>query len=90
MKKQIVLKIYGRVQGVFFRESSRERARELNISGWVRNEPDGTVALVAEGGEGNLQELIEWCKNGPYQDRVEKMDAKWAEPTDQFGDFVVK
>ena len=59
MKKQTVLKIYGRVQGVFFRDSSRRKAKELGLSGWVRNEPDGTVQIVAEGEEKSLKKLIE-------------------------------
>ena len=74
MQKQIVLKIYGKVQGVFFRDSSKKKARELNLSGWVRNESDGTVVIVAEGEEKNLKELIEWCKNGPNHARVDKVE----------------
>jgi len=90
MRKQIVLKIYGKVQGVFFRDSSQEKARELNLSGWVRNEPDGAVAIVAEGGEKELKELIEWCKNGPGHAKVDEVDVKWTEPTGRFDGFVVK
>lgn len=90
MKKQIVLKIYGRVQGVFFRDSSQRKARELNLSGWVKNESDGTVAIVAEGGEEKLKKFVEWCKNGSDHTRVEKIDAKWGEFTGQFDDFVIK
>jgi len=90
MKKQIVLKIYGRVQGVFFRDSSREKAKKLNLKGWVQNEPDRTVHIVAEGQEKDLKELIEWCKNGSDQAKVEKVNIEWLEPTGQFNDFVVK
>jgi len=90
MKKQIVLKIYGRVQGVFFRDSSREKAKRLNLKGWVQNEPDGTVQIVAEGEEENLKELIEWCQNESDHGKVEKVNTAWLEPTGQFGDFTVK
>lgn len=90
MQKQTVLKIYGKVQGVFFRDSSRKKARELNLSGFVRNEPDGTVAVVAEGEEKDLKEFIEWCKNGPDHTKVEKVDIQWLKPTGQFNDFVIK
>lgn len=49
MKKRIVLKIYGRVQGVFFRDSTKRKAEELDLLGWVRNEAGGAVQIVAEG-----------------------------------------
>ena len=62
--KHVNIKIYGKVQGVFFRDSSQRKAKELNLSGWVRNELDGTVQIVAEGEEKNLKELIEWCRAG--------------------------
>lgn len=89
MQKQIILKIYGRVQGVSFRDSSRRKARELNLSGWVRNEPDGTVWIVAEGEEEKLKELIEWCKNDSDYAKIDKVDAEWGEFTGQFNDFVI-
>lgn len=90
MKKQIVLKIYGKVQGVFFRDGSRRKAKELNLSGSVSNEPDGTVAVVAEGEEKDLKEFIEWCKNGPDHAKVDKVDVEWAEPAGEFDDFTIK
>jgi len=58
MQKRIGLKIYGKVQGVFFRDSSQRRVKELNLSGWVRNEPDGTIQIVAEGEEKDLKEIV--------------------------------
>ncbi|KKS23191.1 MAG: Acylphosphatase [Candidatus Nomurabacteria bacterium GW2011_GWC2_41_8] len=90
MQKQIVLKIYGKVQGVFFRDSSRKKAKELNLSGWARNEPDGMVQIVAEGEEKDLKKLIEWGADGPYHAKVEKMDAEWKTSTSQFDDFMIK
>ncbi len=90
MRRQVVLKIYGSVQGVFFRDSSWKKARELGLSGWVRNESDGIVRIVAEGEEKNLQELAEWCKGGPKHAKVEKMDVRWFEATGGFDDFIVK
>ena len=91
MQKQIVLKIYGKVQGVFFRDSSRREAQKLNLVGWAKNEMDGTVQIIAEGEEGDLQEMIKWCQNGfGHFGKVEKVDVKWTEPLGQFNDFVVK
>lgn len=89
MQKQIVLKIYGKVQGVFFRDSSRRKARELGLVGYAKNEPDGTVQIVTEGEEGKLKEFIEWCQDGFDYAKVEKIDIKWTEPAGQFTDFVI-
>ncbi|KKP85758.1 MAG: Acylphosphatase [Candidatus Nomurabacteria bacterium GW2011_GWA1_35_8] len=90
MQKQVILKIYGKVQGVFFRDSSWRKAKELNLFGWVRNESDKTVQVVAEGQEEDLKELIEWCKNDPGHSKVDKVDIKWFNPTNQFNDFLIK
>ena len=90
MQKQIVLKIFGKVQGVFFRDSSRKKAKELNLFGCVRNKPDGTVEIVAEWEEGKLQEFIRWCKGHPGYSKVEKMDVEWRESAGNFGSFAVK
>lgn len=91
MKKRVGLKIYGKVQGVFFRDSTQRKAKELNLSGWVRNEPDGTVQIVAEGEEKDLKELIEWCRAGGAEyTRVDKVNIEWLEPSGQFNNFIVK
>ena len=90
MRKQINLKIYGKVQGVFFRDSSRAEAKELNLSGWVNNETDGTVEIVAEGEDKDLIKFIEWCKYGPDHAEVEKVNIKWLGHTNQFTDFLIK
>ena len=89
-KKQVILKIYGRVQGVFFRDSLRKKARQLGLTGWVSNESNGTVKVVAEGEEGKLEELIKWCYNGPVIARVEKINIKWQEAAGQFEGFEIK
>lgn len=86
----MVLKIYGKVQGVFFREFSRLKAKELDLTGFVMNEPDGTVRLVAEGEESNLREMLEWCGKGPDHAEVDKVEIKWSDLTDKFCDFLVK
>jgi acylphosphatase len=90
MSKRINLKIHGRVQGVFFRDSARIKARELNLFGFVRNERDGTVGIVAEGEEKNLQEFIEWCQNGPDHAQVSKVEIEWQNSTAEFSNFSIK
>ena len=69
--------VRGRVQGVFFRVSTRDEARRLGISGWVRNLPDGTVEVYAGGTESNLMTLLEWLHSGPPGAKVTEVDASW-------------
>lgn len=57
--------IHGLVQGVFFRDAVRRRAQSAVVSGWVRNNPDGTVEAVFEGDEGAVERLVEFCRRGP-------------------------
>lgn len=68
------LLIKGRVQGVFFRKFTHLKARELGLSGWVRNLPDGRVELVAEGDPECLQRFIHWCHKGPDAARVDEVE----------------
>ena len=62
---RIHLVIEGRVQGVWFRDSTRREAISLGVFGWVRNRPDGTVEIVAEGPEDQVRKLTSWCNHGP-------------------------
>ena len=70
------LRIYGRVQGVFFRESMRRRAEQLKVTGWVRNCADGTVEAVAQGDAFEVGRLIEWAQRGSDAAMVEKVDVE--------------
>lgn len=73
MKKHFNIKIYGLVQGIFFRASANEQANKLNITGFARNEPDGSVYIEAEGEKKNLDEFLKWCHQGPPLAQVEKV-----------------
>jgi acylphosphatase len=90
MNKRLVLKIYGRVQGVFFRHESQEKAREFGLVGFVRNEPDGVVLVTAEGGDAHLKALVRWCERGPKFSSVTKTEELWQEATGEFTDFTIK
>ena len=68
------IQVYGRVQGVFFRASTKEKADELGIKGWVRNESNGSVLIHAEGEELPMEEFINWCHKGPLMSKVEKVE----------------
>ena len=74
MKKKFTIKISGLVQGVFFRASTKEKADRLGVKGFVRNEPDSSVYIEAEGEEEALNEFIKWCHHGPPHAYVEKCD----------------
>ena len=69
----------GKVQGVFFRALTKEKADELGITGFVRNEPDGCVYIEAEADEKILQQFMDWCRQGPSRARVEKMEVSEGE-----------
>lgn len=73
------LRVRGRVQGVFYRQSTREKARVLGLNGWVRNEDDGTVTLEAFGDRAHLESLIAWCHQGPPSAKVSAVEVEWLE-----------
>jgi len=75
--------VHGRVQGVFFRAETRDRARSLGLAGWVRNNPDGTVEAVFEGDRERVESMVEWCRRGPRHAAVHDVDVTWEEPQDE-------
>jgi acylphosphatase len=76
MKKAKLL-IKGRVQGVFYRHSTRVQADALGLSGWVRNLDDGSVEACALGDRGQIEALIRWCGVGPPSAVVQSVDVEW-------------
>ena len=70
---QFNITVRGKVQGVWYRDSTRKVATEMGISGIVRNQPDGTVYIEAVGTKEQLNQLVEWCKNGPELARVDEV-----------------
>jgi acylphosphatase len=77
--------IRGRVQGVFFRAETRDRARSLGLSGWVRNVPDGTVEAVFEGDRERIESILGWCRQGPALAQVDEVQIEWLEPANEEG-----
>ena len=77
--------VSGRVQGVFFRDSCREQARELGLAGSARNLPDGQVEVVAEGNEDTVERLITWCREGPSHADVSSVEVTEEEPAGEQG-----
>jgi acylphosphatase len=72
--------IRGRVQGVFFRAEARDRAASLDLGGWVRNNPDGTVEAAFEGERERVESMVEWCRRGPALAQVEDVEVAWEQP----------
>lgn len=87
---RVRLTIHGKVQGVFFRKQAQEKAKELRVTGWVANDADGTVSLVAEGEENAVNTLIDWCRSGPSTAQVDKVDVKPAAYTHEFEEFSIR
>jgi acylphosphatase len=68
------LKVYGRVQGVFFRESMSRQAEALGVGGWVRNRRDGSVEAMLHGDQSAVETLIQWARTGPEMARVDGIE----------------
>ncbi|HKJ88823.1 MAG TPA: acylphosphatase [Gammaproteobacteria bacterium] len=80
--------VAGLVQGVFFRATTQEKARESGVRGWVKNNPDGTVEAVFEGDKDQVAELVEWCRQGPPSARVDDLRVSWEDYRGEFDDFT--
>lgn len=84
------VRIRGQVQGVNYRFSTRLQAEQLQVCGWVRNCPDGTVEGVFEGREAAVRTLLDWCRQGPPAARVEALQIDWEEYRGEFASFEVR
>jgi acylphosphatase len=72
--------VHGRVQGVFFRDSTDREARTRGLAGWVRNREDGTVEAVFEGAPDDVRALVQFCESGPSSAEVERTETSEKEP----------
>jgi len=72
--------VYGQVQGVFFRDTTRRRAEAMGAGGWVANRPDGAVEAVFEGDEGAVESMLRFCAEGPERAEVERVEVTDEEP----------
>lgn len=84
------VRIRGRVQGVSFRYYTARQARLQQVTGWVRNLPSGEVEAVLEGPETSVRQVLDWCRRGPEQARVEEILIDWEEFLGEFNDFAVR
>lgn len=75
--------VSGRVQGVFYRAETRDRARTRRLGGWVRNRSDGRVEAVFEGPRPQVESMIDWCRKGPPLAHVTSVEVSWESPVGQ-------
>ena len=90
VQKQIHIFVTGRVQGVFFRQSTKVMAIKNNAKGWVRNLDDGRVEIVAQGEIQDIDNLAHWCKTGPANSRVDEFELSEENISDEFETFEVR
>ena len=82
--------VSGRVQGVFFRDNTRQKALSLGVSGWVRNLLGGRVKAVFEGGKEQVEEMVDWAREGPAFAKVDDFRLTWEDYRGEFDTFEVK
>ena len=83
------LRVSGRVQGVFFRQTTAQEATRLGLHGWVRNLPDGDVEALIEGKPETVEQMIAWCHHGPPSARVDSVSVSWETATGEFSRFSI-
>ena len=89
MQKRLEAVVEGRVQGVSFRYYTQQKAMELGVKGWARNESDGTVRTVAEGEEATLESFLEFLNGGSPYAKVASVDFEWKAATGEFERFRI-
>jgi acylphosphatase len=88
--KQAHILVSGRVHGVFFRATTRDKARQLGLKGFVRNLVNGDVEVVAQGEQQDLYKLLEFCRQGPPGAEVEGIDIEYKDVKEKFNGFDIK
>ena len=82
--------VSGRVQGVFFRDSTQREARRLGVDGWVRNVDDGTVEAVFEGDAPAVEAMLDFCRRGPERARVDRLEVEATRSLEGLAGFEVR
>ena len=84
------MRVYGRVQGVLFRDSTRRKARALGVKGSIKNLVDGSVEIIAAGERNKISELFDWAKRGPIFARVDRFEFDNVPAEAKFDDFIIQ
>lgn len=87
--REVEVAVTGKVQMVFFRVFAKECADALGLVGFVRNEPDGSVHIIAQGEEEDLKQLIAQLYEGPQMAQVEDVQVSWRDPKERFQEFRI-
>ena len=87
--QRVTITVHGRVQGVFYRDSTMRKARELGLVGTVKNLPDGNVHIVAQGPAAALEDLVQWARGGPPAAVVSDLHLDYGPPVPGYLDFRV-
>ena len=87
---RVYLIVHGNVQGVGFRHHTRVKATELGLTGYVKNRPDGTVEIVAEGETPTVNQFLDWAKQGPPAASVRQVDIDYGTANGEFSQFTVE
>ncbi len=87
--RRVHLIVYGRVIGVFFRHNTKKIADKLDVKGWVRNNPDDSVQIVAEGKDDAIDKLLNWCRKGSIGAKVDKLKIKEENFKKEFKEFSI-
>jgi len=90
MTARAQVRVEGRVQGVFFRQSTAEMARQLELCGWVRNLSDGSVEALFEGERSRVEQATAWCRQGPPRASVSEVTVRWLDGPAEYADFAVR
>lgn len=88
--KRLRIRVFGDVQGVFYRHFAKDMAIKLELNGWIRNDPDGSVFIVVEGEEKNVDRFLEWCREGSPMAAVDNVDASVEEYLGDMESFEIR
>lgn len=89
MTRYLSIRVFGKVQGVFFRQSAAAQAKRLGITGLIRNEPNGTVYLEVEGSPDAINTFLDWCTHGPPSAHVKRVQTQRIRPR-HFETFTIE
>jgi acylphosphatase len=90
MKKRVHIVVKGSVQGVYYRYNTLRKAEEYDLTGWVRNRTDGSVEIVCEGTEEDINTMVRWCKKGPHGANVREVATIWEKYIGEFNVFEIR
>ena len=82
--------VSGKVQGVFYRESTKKKAERLGVLGWIKNLRDGRVEAIFEGDKGNVEEMVNWARKGPIWAKIEALELIWDDYQGEFKGFEIR